>query len=136
MSDCMVVADGNSCIEHGGQHKMCVTHRRCAVVCHEQRKSGFEDIPVQERCMHPQHDPPMHMVIPQGKRYRHICPGCGRELLIQPPQIRFSASNDVHGAAKRLVDLLDDPHPGLSTWHEACEQTWREMHGYSVSGTP
>lgn len=37
-------------------------------------------------------------------------------------------SKNVLDAAKKLVSLLEDPHPGLSTWHEACENVWREMH--------
>lgn len=52
-----------------------------------ERKGGFEDIPEQERCRNAQHDPPTHMVIPPGKQYRHICPGCGLEILLRPPMI-------------------------------------------------
>lgn len=51
------------------------------------KQSGFEDIPVQQRCLNPQHEPPGHLCIPAGKQYRHVCPGCGRETLLRPPQI-------------------------------------------------
>lgn len=55
------------------------------------RKGGFEDIPVQERCLNPSHQPPSHMVIPAGKQYRHICPGCGFEIVMRPPMITMRA---------------------------------------------
>lgn len=29
-----------------------------------------------EICMHPEHNPPMHISLSPGI-YRHICPGCG-----------------------------------------------------------
>jgi hypothetical protein len=96
----------------------------------KKKRGGFEDIPLPERCRHPQHEPPMHMVIPPGKQYRHICPGCGREVLLRPPHITWSCkpSAQVHDAAKRLVQLLDEPEPGLFTWHELCQSAWKEMH--------
>lgn len=49
----------------------------------------FEDIPVQERCSHPEHNPPMHIVIPPGKRMRHVCPACGKETVVEPLQITW-----------------------------------------------
>jgi hypothetical protein len=48
----------------------------------EKKHDYFEDMPVQERCRHPEHEPPNMLVIPAGKRYRHVCPGCGRETII------------------------------------------------------
>jgi hypothetical protein len=49
----------------------------------KQKKSGFEDDPsMVTPCYHPDHNPPMHLVIPAGKRYRHVCPGCGKEIVI------------------------------------------------------
>lgn len=56
-----------------------------------ERKSGFEDDPAPRRCMHREHEPPRHMVIPQGKIYRHICPGCASETVLRPPQIFMKA---------------------------------------------
>lgn len=56
------------------------------------KESGFEDLPVVERCLNSAHEPPMHMVIPAGKIYRHVCPGCGREVVLRPPNIHWSAS--------------------------------------------
>lgn len=55
-------------------------------------KGGFEDIPKdtwKQPCWNPQHEPPMHMVIPPGKQYRHVCPGCHQETVICPLDIRF-----------------------------------------------
>lgn len=52
------------------------------------KQSGFEDIPeYKEPCFHYSHRPPTGMVIPRGKQYRHVCPGCGQETLITPPRI-------------------------------------------------
>lgn len=28
-------------------------------------------------CMHPSHKPPMHIVIPPGEEFEHVCQGCG-----------------------------------------------------------
>lgn len=45
-------------------------------------KSGFEDIPKMNICTHPYHLPPMHLYIPPGKIYNHICPSCGHKTVI------------------------------------------------------
>jgi len=57
------------------------------------KESGFEDLPVEERCLHASHEPPAHMVIPSGKIYRHVCPGCGHEVVLRPRNIHWSASH-------------------------------------------
>jgi len=46
------------------------------------KRSGIEDDDKPEPCRHPEHNPPTHLYIPAGKRYRHICPGCGQEAII------------------------------------------------------
>lgn len=48
------------------------------------RKSGFIDLPIHSRCVSPEHNPPMHLHIPQGKAYVHVCPCCDREIIIYP----------------------------------------------------
>lgn len=55
----------------------------------EKERSHFEDIEKIETCKHPEHNPPSHLYIPQGKRYVHICPSCGNREVIAPPQISF-----------------------------------------------
>ena len=35
-----------------------------------------------EPCLHPAHNPPIHIWIPSGKKLRHKCPGCGKETVI------------------------------------------------------
>lgn len=50
------------------------------------KKSGFFDLPKAKQCTHPEHEPPKHICIPQGKGYRHVCRGCGRVQDIIPPQ--------------------------------------------------
>lgn len=53
---------------------------------------GFEPIPAHERpCVSPEHTPPMHLVIPAGMQYRHICPSCGAETVLRPMQVTFHA---------------------------------------------
>lgn len=39
--------------------------------------SGFEDIPIREICRDRGHAAPNMLVVPNGKRYRHVCPACG-----------------------------------------------------------
>ena len=41
-------------------------------------ESGYYDLPRNECCTHPSHEPPMHLYIPPGKGYRHVCPSCGQ----------------------------------------------------------
>ena len=51
-------------------------------------KSEFYDLPINEKkCNNPEHDPPSHLHIPQGKGYKHVCPGCGKITNLVPPQI-------------------------------------------------
>lgn len=38
-------------------------------------------------CIHPEHNPPMHLCIPYGKQYRHVCPACGKETVMKSQQI-------------------------------------------------
>lgn len=45
-------------------------------------KGGFEDVPVQHLCRDAEHSPPTMIVIPAGKRYRHVCPTCGAQAFI------------------------------------------------------
>ena len=41
------------------------------------KTSDPPEVPV---CLHPEHNPPTHMVYPRGK-YRHVCPGCRHETV-------------------------------------------------------
>lgn len=48
----------------------------------EEKKSGFIDDPeyvqsIHVGCQHPKHRAPLGTIIPRGKLYRHVCPGCG-----------------------------------------------------------
>lgn len=51
------------------------------------KKSRFVDIEKIDRCRHPSHNPPSHLHIPFGKKYIHVCDGCGQETILMPPQI-------------------------------------------------
>lgn len=35
-------------------------------------------------CMHPDHDPPMHIVVPSGMMMVHTCPSCGQVAYVTP----------------------------------------------------
>jgi hypothetical protein len=52
----------------------------------KEKESGFFDLPNTNRCMHPEHNPPTGICIPQGKGYRHVCPACGKVQIVIPPQ--------------------------------------------------
>ncbi len=65
-------------------------------VLNHKPQSGMEDDPAQRealtgRCRHPNHDMgPMYIVIPPGKRYRHVCPACGGvQFMYPPPQYSY-----------------------------------------------
>jgi len=51
------------------------------------QKGGFFDLPKQDTCLDREHEPPKHLCIPQGKGYRHVCPGCGKTIDIIPQQV-------------------------------------------------
>lgn len=53
----------------------------------QNNKNGFYDLPKDETCRHPEHNPPTHLYIPPGKGYRHVCPSCGKITNITPLQI-------------------------------------------------
>jgi hypothetical protein len=38
-------------------------------------------------CMDPNHNAPNMICIPSGYRLEHVCPTCGRETTIIPPEI-------------------------------------------------
>lgn len=53
-------------------------------------KSGFFDLPKDKTCKNPQHNPPEFIYIPQGKGYRHVCPGCGKITTMISQRISWS----------------------------------------------
>lgn len=53
-----------------------------------EEKSHFEDLEDSKKCNHPEHKPPTHLFIPQGKKYIHICPGCKNRIELTPLQIK------------------------------------------------
>lgn len=48
---------------------------------------GFFDLPTDNMCKDKEHNPPQYLHIPQGKGYRHVCPSCGKQQIVIPPQI-------------------------------------------------
>ena len=40
----------------------------------------------EETCLHPEHNPPMHIVLEPGT-YEHICPGCGKKEVFEVPLV-------------------------------------------------
>lgn len=56
------------------------------------QESGFEDDPYFKLpCSDFNHKPPTHLVVPLGKRYRHVCPTCGAVSFLRSTGIRMSA---------------------------------------------
>lgn len=55
-------------------------------ILNKPNRGGFFDLPKDKQCKHPEHQPPSHIYIPQGKGYRHVCPACGAEAVLIPPQ--------------------------------------------------
>lgn len=58
----------------------------------EKQQSGFEDveptmyepwIKQKDICRDPENHAPGMIVVPQGKRYRHVCPTCGHVEYIE-----------------------------------------------------
>ncbi len=47
------------------------------------------DYNTDKTCIHPEHNPPKHIHIPQGKQLRHVCPACGHEVIVKPPYVTF-----------------------------------------------
>lgn len=47
-------------------------------------RSGFEDLPRDTRCKHDEHGPPTMLCVPEGQRYRHVCPACGAVSYLYP----------------------------------------------------
>jgi len=65
------------------------------------KQSGFfdltkigENIITKSACPDPEHKPPMHLYIPPGKGYKHICPTCGKEEILIPPQISYNTNDN------------------------------------------
>lgn len=52
-----------------------------------EKRSGFEDDPTPIPCLYEEHNPPMHLYVPPGKQYRHVCPSCGYTIVIRPGMI-------------------------------------------------
>lgn len=53
-------------------------------------ESGFFDISKNDECRHAEHLPPAHLVIPEGKGYRHVCPACGKATVLMPETYTFN----------------------------------------------
>lgn len=60
--------------------------------CPCQMKPGFFDLPSSRTCTHPEHNPPMHLYIPPGQGYRHVCPGCGYWVDLYGSQVWYGTS--------------------------------------------
>lgn len=58
--------------------------------------SGFFDLPKDQTCRHPQHEPPTGLYIPPGKGYRHICPGCGSARVVIPAEYTLDQRPAAH----------------------------------------
>jgi len=48
----------------------------------KEKQSGFFDLDKNTICTDNQHNPPSHLLVPPGKGYKHVCPGCGQIKII------------------------------------------------------
>jgi len=59
----------------------------------DKSKSGFEDdvdwVTTYKQCSHLEHSPPTHIVVPPGKVYRHVCPGCGNTQYLRSSSVSW-----------------------------------------------
>ena len=88
------------------------------------RESRLEDDPDVQQirrahpfCRHPGHKPPAFISIPFAKRYRHICPKCGFELLIRNPTRRLAAEYEENLRGVELLlngELADNSIPQVT----------------------
>ena len=63
----------------------------------ERQVSGMEDDTDESgdhrACPSREHNPPMHMYIPPGKRYRHVCPIiCGKVTIMRSQSLTWKTS--------------------------------------------
>ncbi len=54
-------------------------------------QSGFEDDDLPSVCRHPGHNPPGGLYVPEGKRFRHFCPGCGFTAILRSAGLTMMA---------------------------------------------
>lgn len=40
-------------------------------------------------CVHPHHNPPMHLYVAPGKTHKHTCPGCKAVTIINGSKPRY-----------------------------------------------
>lgn len=87
-------------------------------------KSHFEDEDPQQICRHREHNPPSHMVIPHGKRYVHICPGCGFRCVLRNNGATLSVSRpgDLPTTAREAIIEERARHNAFSTWRDLARQ--------------
>lgn len=53
------------------------------------QKEGMQDDELYEPCMSRDHEPPMHIYIPPGKKFVHVCSGCGRVTVLRGSSVRW-----------------------------------------------
>lgn len=56
----------------------------------EKLKDEDDEVKTGRACLHPEHDPPMHIVLKPG-RYRYTCPACGDDRVVVVPNVRCSS---------------------------------------------
>jgi hypothetical protein len=73
----------------------------------KRKPSGFEPLPKRFiPCNHPQHNPPGHLYIPPGSQFRHVCPGCGAEMILRPAFIHWMESSEQIVTFKEWADKV------------------------------
>ena len=64
--------------------------RKLVELLKEKKKSGFQNAEnTFTTCKDTNHFAPSHIFIPDGKKYVHVCPSCGKEQTLVSPQVSF-----------------------------------------------
>lgn len=102
----------------------------------EKERSHFENIQKEITCKDPDHKPPMHLHIPNGKRYIHICPACGQRSVLEPPQISWGINDreqlkyDFTLGVKKLIETKAPIKRGCPNGQCFCTGKCQEIIGW------
>lgn len=91
-------------------------------------------------CRDPEHEPPGHIVIPQGKKLVHICPSCKNKTVIRAESFSLTASPAITyqtTPTKPLSEVKPSDVPrGLSPDDVATTRRPSHKSAYETAKTP
>lgn len=66
-----------------------ITRKIREAMARQPEAGGFFDLPAGYRCRHPSHEFPSMLYVPEGKGYKHVCPGCGNAIVVTNQKFTF-----------------------------------------------